>query len=222
LHRRHAVTTESIHRVIELHAATRGDLVAIAGPNRDCSYRELNYGANALARHLMASGFRRGRHARVTMPRGIDLATALLAILKAGGSYSWSDPERDQDCIGSSEPHGVSIETGVDGAETRYLYLDVRRLLAERVSSCPNLPIVTRHTDIACVLHQSGAAAVMVPHATITALRARAVTHPTRWTGEPGAFALWMALMAGTTALLDASAEASAPRENQTAATAAA
>jgi hypothetical protein len=146
------------------------------------------------------------------MPRGIDLATALLAILKAGGSYSWNDPERDPDRIVSSEPHGVSIATGDDGAETRYLYLDVTRLLAERVSSCPNLPIVTRHTDIACVLQQGGAPAVMVPHATITALRARAVTHPTRWTGEPGAFDLWMALMAGTTALL----------ENHTAATAAA
>jgi hypothetical protein len=203
-----AVTTESIHRVIEHHAATRGDLVAIADQNRACSYRELNYRANALARHLMAHGFRRGRHACVTMPRGIDLATALLAVLKAGGSYTWGDPQR----IGSSGPHGVSIESGATGAETRYLYLDVTPVLAEPSSCCPNLPIVTRHTDIACVLHEAGTAAVSVPHATIAALRARAVTHPTRWIGDSSAFDLWMALMAGTTALL----------ENQTAATAAA
>ena len=212
------MTTESIHRVIEHRAATGGDLVAIADRNRACSYRELNYRANALARHLMANGFHRGRHASVTMPRGIDLATALLAVLKAGGSYTWSDPERSV----SSEPHGISIETGGDAAERRYLYLDVAAVLGERVSGCPNLPIMTRHTDIACILHENGTAPVSVPHATITGLRARAVTHPTRWNGDSSAFDLWMALMAGTTALVDASAETSAARDDQTAAIAAA
>ena len=147
----------------------------------------------------MARGFHRGGHASVTMPRGIDLATALLAVLKAGGSYTWSDPERSV----SSEPVGVSIETGADGVETRYLYLDVTPVLAERVSCSPNLPIMTRHTDIACILPENGIPAVRVPHATITALRARAVTHPTRWNGDSSAFDLWMALMAGTTALVD-------------------
>jgi hypothetical protein len=166
----------------------------------------------------MARGFHRGRHACVTMPRGIDLATSLLAVLKAGGSYTWSDPEQSV----SSEPLGVSIETGTDGAETRYLYLDVTPVLAERVSSCPNLPIVTRHTDIACVLHEKGTPTVSVPHATITALRARAVTHPTGWNGDSSAFDLWMALMAGTTALVDASARDSAATDDQTAAIAAA
>jgi non-ribosomal peptide synthetase component F len=193
------VTNESIHRVIEHHAATRGDLMAIAGPDRARSYRELNYGANALARYLVAQGFRRGRHACVRMPRGIDLATILLAILKAGGAYTWSDPERTE----SSDPAGLSICAGTHGQETRYLHLDVTSALAEPVSCCPNLPILTRATDVACVLLESGGPPVMVPHATITALRSRAVTHPTPWTGEPGAFDLWMALMAGTTALVE-------------------
>lgn len=211
------MATESIHRVIEHHAATGGELVAISDRHRACSYRELNYRANALARHLMASGFHRGRHVFVTMPRGIELATVLLAVLKAGGSYTWADPERSE----SSQPQGVAIETGTDGAETRYLHLDVTTVLAEQVSCCPNLPIMTRHTDIACILHD-GTAAVSVPHATITALRARAVTHPTRWNGDSSAFDLWMALMAGTTALVDASAEASAASNDETAAIAAA
>jgi hypothetical protein len=193
------VTNESIHRVIEDHATTRGDAIAIAGPDRACSYRELNYAANAIARRLMACGFRRGRHASVRMPRGIDLATILLAILKAGGSYTWSDPERSE----SADPAGVSICAGTDREETRYLRLDMTSALVEPVSCCPNLPILTRATDAACVLSEGGHPPVIVPHATITALRSRAVTHPTRWTGEPGALDLWMALMAGTTALVD-------------------
>jgi hypothetical protein len=199
LHNRQTVTNESIHRVIERHAATRGALVAVADRDRSCSYRELNFAANSLARHLIAQGFRRGGHACVRMARGIDLATVLLAVLKAGGSYTWSDPDQ----IGSSGPEGVSISTGVDGAETRYLHLDVTSLLSEQLSSCPNLPILTRGTDIACVLVDGDRPAVMVPHATITALQSQAVTHPTPWVGEPGAFDLWMALMAGTTAVVE-------------------
>ena len=84
LHRGKAVTTESaIHRVIEQHAVTRGELMAIVDRDRSCSYRDLNYRANALARRLHAHGFRRGGHACVRLPRGINLATTLLAILKA-------------------------------------------------------------------------------------------------------------------------------------------
>lgn len=190
---------ESIHRVIEQHAATRGALIAIADRDRSCSYRELNYTANALARYLIARGFHRGGHACVRMARGIDLAAVLLAVLKAGGSYTWSDPDR----TACSAPHGVSISTAVEETETRYLHLDVTAVLADRVSSCPNLPILTRGTDIACVLQDGDRPAVIVPHATITALRSKAVTHPTPWLGEPGAFDLWMALMAGTTAIVE-------------------
>jgi hypothetical protein len=199
LHRPAAVTNESIHRVIEQHAATRGAFTAVVDRDRGCSYRELNYGANALARHLIAQGFRRGGHACVRMPRGVDLANVLLAVLKAGGSYTWTDPEH----CGSSDPDGLSISTGVDDAEIRYLHLPVTSVLADRISSCPNLPIVARGTDIACVLEDGGRPPVMVPHATITALRSQAVTHPTPWVGEPGAFDLWMALMAGTTAVVE-------------------
>jgi hypothetical protein len=194
------VTNESIHRLIEWHAATHGGLVAIADRDRRCSYRELNYAANGLARHLVAQGFRRGGHACVRMPRGINLATVLLAVLKAGGSYTWSDPERIE---AASEPDGVSISTGVGGAEARYLHLEVTPLLAECPGSCPNLPILTRGTDVACVLQDGARPAVIVPHATMTALRSTAVTHPTPWAGEPGAFELWMALMAGTTAVVE-------------------
>lgn len=180
--------------------------MAIVDRDRSCSYRDLNYSANALARHLHAHGFRRGGHACVRLPRGLDLATTLLAILKAGGSYTWSDPER----VDSSEPEGVSIAVRMDGAETRYLHLDVAFVAPERLACCPNLPILTRGTDIACVLQDDGRPAVMVPHATITALRSRAVTHPTSWIGEPGALDLWMALMAGTTAIVEEQTAASA------------
>ncbi len=199
--------TTAIHRIIEQQAATRGDLVAVLDHEHSRSYRDLNHNANAVARHLMAAGFRRGATALVRLPRGVDLATVLLAVLKAGGAYTWIDPDRTAD----DTPRGVSFLVDGRGSEARYLHLDLSQVLAQRVACSPNLPILTRGTDIACVLPEGdGAAPVMIPHATITALRSRAVTHPTPWTGDAAGLDLWMALMAGTTAVVESEAADSA------------
>ena len=196
--------TGAIHRVIEQHAATRGDLVAVLDTDRAISYRELNYAANAVARHLVARGFRRGTRATVSLPRGIDLAVVLLAVLKAGGCYTWNDPER------TGAPEGVSFAIRSSGSEDQYLHLDLTPVLDERVRCSSNLPILTRGRDLACVIEGGGGPAVMVPHATISALRSRAIPHPTRWRGDAGAFDLWVALMAGTTAIVESHAAAMA------------
>lgn len=199
------VETGAIHRIIEQHAAGRGDLHAVVDGQRAVSYRELNYAANGVARHLMTAGFRRGGYATVRMPRGIDLAIVLLAILKAGGSYRWSDPEREP----SDGPCGVSLSCGSSHGEWRFLHVDVSRLLSAPIAYSPNLPIVSRGADVACVLDDgSGASPALVPHATIAALKAQAVPHPTPWTGDAGAFDLWMALMAGTSAVVQGQAAA--------------
>lgn len=200
LHPIRCVMTASIHRVIEQHAATRGNLPAVVDGTCTISYRELNATANAVARHLMAAGFRRSGHATVRMPRGVDLAITLLAVLKAGGAYTWDDPDRHA----SPMPIGVSFSTGVVGSEEQYLHLDLAPVLRERLACSPNLPVLTRGTDVACILREcDGSPAVIVPHATIAALRSKAVPHPTPWVGDAGAFELWMALMAGTTAIVE-------------------
>lgn len=191
--------TTGVHRIIEQQAAIRGDLVAVLDRERSCSYRELNQTANAIARHLMTAGFRRGGRAIVCLPRGVQLATVLLGVLKAGGAYTWIDPERASD----AGPRGVSFAVENCGHEEKYLHLDMSAVFEQRVACSPNLPILTRGTDVACILADNGAPAVMIPHATITALQSRAVTHPTPWTGDAAALDLWMALMAGTTAVVE-------------------
>jgi non-ribosomal peptide synthetase component F len=197
--------TTAIHRVIEQHAATRGDLPAIVDSHRTCSYRELNATANGIARQLMARGLRRCGHVHVVMRPGVDLGIVLLAVLKAGGCYTWTNP----DTLTLAVPNGVSISVGGNGIEDQYRHVDVASLLSEPAAHSANLPILSRGTDIACVLEDgTGAPAVLVPHDTITTLRSQAVTHPTKWTGEPGAFELWLALMAGTTAIVEDQAAA--------------
>ena len=111
--------TRAIHRIIEQHAAVRGDAPALLGDGRMLSYRDLNQRANAVARCLLAHGFRRGATALINMPRSFDLAVICLGVLKAGGAYAWLDCD-------PSWPRGISIPQRDDaGDELKVLAIDV-------------------------------------------------------------------------------------------------
>jgi len=196
--------TPGVHRIIEHHAATRGDEAALIGADRTLSYRELNQRANALARRLLACGFRRGSRAIVRMARSPELAVVLLAILKAGGAYTWLGRDSDD-----AWPDGVSIVQREAGDECGHLALDLRQALLAPSSPGPNLPILTRASDVACVLPaRHGDPAVLVPHSTIASLRTCPMPDVARWSHEPAALDLWVPLMAGATVWLAASAAA--------------
>jgi hypothetical protein len=64
--------------------------------------------------------------------------------------------------------------------------------------------VITRETDVACVLRDgSGEAAIAVPHATIIAMTSCAGGERSRFTGEAGAFDLWVPLMIGAVAIVE-------------------
>jgi len=196
--------TSAIHRVIEQHSARRGDSIALVHGDRSLTYRDLNQRANARARQLIAHGFRRGSLAVVRMEHSLELAVTLLAVLKAGGAYSWLEGDE-----GGSWPAGVSIVLDEGGDQQRCLAVDIAG--DGPMHSAPNLPIVTRVSDVACVLRdQNGMPSILVPHETITALHVQPIPAHTRWGAEPGALDLWLALMAGSTAVLVADAVESA------------
>lgn len=198
--------TLGIHRVIEQHAATHPDAVALLDGDRTLTYRELNRRGNVVARHLMDQEFRRGSQAVVRMDPSLELAVILLGVLKAGGAYTWLDEDAD-----GSWPPGVSVVQDDGCAELRCRAMDITRAALEPAPPCPNLPLVTRAGDVACVLRGGrGLPAVLVPHATITALRGRPVPAVAPWAGEPGALDLWITLMAGGSAIVSAGAIASA------------
>jgi non-ribosomal peptide synthetase component F len=198
----------AIHRIIEQRAATQGDLAAISDTGVSLSYRELNRRANCVARHLIAHGFRRGALATLRLPRSLETAIVLLGVLKAGGAYLLID---DEEGVRMGWPAGVSFSQKAQGSqgdaeEVRYLAIDVTAALTHPASSCANLPILTRGSDVACVLPASDdAPAVLVPHETIAALQIDPASRFVPWTGEPGALDLWIALMTGATATLGGS-----------------
>ena len=189
----------TVHRIIEEQASRDGDRVAIADADVTLSYRQLNQRANAFARYLVASGFRRGSLATVRLERSPDAAIVLLGILKAGGKYSLID----DDGAPSEWPGGVCFQIGTTDEECRQ-QIDVSSALALPAGSVANLPILARGEDIACVLQGgNGSPQVLVPHATIASLQLKPAPRIVTWTGEPGALDLWMALMTGATVALD-------------------
>lgn len=196
--------TTAIHRIIEQHAAVRGDAPALLDDGRSLTYRDLNQRANAVARCLLAHGFRRGSIALINMPRSFDLAVMCLGVLKAGGAYAWLDCD-------PSWPRGISIPQH-DGAgdELEVLAIDVTGAIATPSRSSANLPILTRGTDIACVIGGLDPRAVLVPHSTVTALLAKPVPPQTPWSDDSGALDLWVGLMAGATVTMAPQAQLTA------------
>jgi len=79
----------------------------------------------------------------------------------------------------------------------RYLTIDLSRALRQPLQASPNLPVLTRGSDTACVLKKDGAD-IIVPHATIAALRDRTMSLSTAWPGDAGVFDVWLPLMSGT------------------------
>jgi hypothetical protein len=207
----------AVHRIVEQQAATRGDLPAIVCGADVATYRDLNFRANAIARHLIAAGFCRGGHALIDVTPGIELAAVLLAVLKAGGAYTWLGssaraPWRAAVAVsfdvGRAPQRNVNREPQGgpgDDACASHRPIDLTVVLGQPLRPGPNLPILTRPTDPACVLAvDGGAPSLVVPHATIAALRRSSL--PSRlhiWEGDPSTFDLWTGLMAGATLSVD-------------------
>lgn len=190
---RDIVVNVTIHRLVEQQAAVCGDVFAYLDGQRALTYRDLNARANALARALVACGFKRGAVAAIRMPTSAELAVTLLGVLKAGGAYRLFELG-DERC-----PEGISsIDDHEEGL--RFRPLEVMHVLDAEPAPSPNLPILTRGGDIACVLMPAGAgAAVLVPHSTIAALRQRPLTDDVQWSAGGDPLDLWMALMTGAT-----------------------
>ena len=186
-----------VHRIIERQSAVAGDRVAIECDDASVTYRQLNQRANAVARELISLGLRRGAHAVVHMERSPELAVALLAILKAGAAYTWVDAARPD----GRWPYGVSL---LNNGLAKPIVVDTS-LLMSGTRTAPNLPIITRAEDTACVLPEmDGRAAVLVQHATIAMLQGHPTSARSAWSGDATAVDLWLPLMAGAIVSVDA------------------
>ena len=82
----------AVHELFEEQAARMPAATALVCEGQSLSYDELNARANRLAHYLKARGVGPDQLVAVRLPRSVDLITALLGVLKAGGAYLPLDP----------------------------------------------------------------------------------------------------------------------------------
>ncbi|MCG6573322.1 amino acid adenylation domain-containing protein [Pseudomonas sp. AF32] len=86
-----------LHQLIETHAATTGDAIALTFEGQHLSYADLNRQANRLAHRLIAEGVGPDVLVGIAAERTPQMIIGLLAILKAGGAYVPLDPAYPSD-----------------------------------------------------------------------------------------------------------------------------
>ncbi|KOG33449.1 non-ribosomal peptide synthetase [Streptomyces resistomycificus] len=87
------VPTTTFHRMFEARAAETPDAVAVTDTRTSLTYGQLDARAARLARALTSQGAGPGQIVAFALPRSVDLAVAVLAVLKAGAAYLPLDPE---------------------------------------------------------------------------------------------------------------------------------
>jgi hypothetical protein len=114
----------------------------------------------------------------------------LLAILKTGAAYSWERP--DDSAVDVAGTEGVSIMSAVGGVEQCRLPIVTHH---DDSRPQPNLPVLTRGSDIACVL--PGSSPMLIPHGTVSALHVDPAGPSAAWTPHEETIGIWLTLMAG-------------------------
>ncbi|MEY8879464.1 MAG: condensation domain-containing protein, partial [Leptothrix sp. (in: b-proteobacteria)] len=81
-----------MHTAFVQQASRTPQRIAVTSGDRHLSYLELDQRSNRLAQALRQRGVRRGDRVGLCLTRGVDMVTALLAVLKAGAAYVPLDP----------------------------------------------------------------------------------------------------------------------------------
>ncbi|MFP1953471.1 amino acid adenylation domain-containing protein, partial [Lonsdalea quercina] len=76
-----------LHQQFEAQARREPQAIALVFGEQRLSYDELNRRANQLAHALMAQGVGPESRVAISLPRGVEMVVAVLAVLKAGGGY---------------------------------------------------------------------------------------------------------------------------------------
>ena len=148
----------TVHELVEAQAARRPDATALIFGERRLTYGELNERANQLAHYLRRRGVGLEMRVGVLLEPSIEFVVALLAILKAGGSYVPLDfgyPKSRREFILADADVKLLLTTRGQaelGDQTEVIYLDEQFETESRA----NLETNTTAEDLAYVMYTSG------------------------------------------------------------------
>lgn len=70
-------------------------------PQREFTYQQIHEASNVVAHYFLQRGIERGEVVMIYAYRGVDLCVAILAVLKAGATFSVVDPAYESFTIGT-------------------------------------------------------------------------------------------------------------------------
>ncbi|MEV5975364.1 condensation domain-containing protein, partial [Streptomyces sp. NPDC051921] len=184
-----------VHEMFSRRAAATPDATALVFEDRRVSYGELEERSNRMARHLIASGVRRGDVAGVYLPRSVDLVVAVLGLLKAGGTYTMLDPEfpveRISVVLGQTGARLVVTESALSGRLDGYSEVVIDRDAAV-IAALDVSPLerIATPADAACVMFTSGSTGT--PKGVVSPHRAVVGTLTNQRTLPVGADEVWL------------------------------
>ena len=153
--------TDSVVSLFEQQATQTPDAVAFVYADQSITYTELNQRANQLAHYLQSVGVNSEDLIGIALPRSIDMAVSLLAVMKAGAAFLPLDSSypaaRLQHMLTASQTSLV-ITTSNDAAVLPPVQTICLDELADDLTNMPTtaLDIVVSPQQLAYVLFTSG------------------------------------------------------------------
>ena len=125
--------SECFPQMFEAQVERTPDAVALSMGQETLRYGELNARANQLARYLRTLDVRPGVVVGICLERSLEMVIALMAVLKAGGTYVPLDPEYPRDRLRfMAEDAAVAIVLTSEGLSDRFDSRSCRMLCLDR------------------------------------------------------------------------------------------
>jgi amino acid adenylation domain-containing protein len=154
---------KTLAAIFEEQVRLHPDAIAVSYGEVSLTYAELSSRANRLARFLRSQGVRPGSIVAFSMPRSIEAAVCVLAIVKSGGAYLPLDPEYPPARLSFMLADAGAKQLFVATAQSQqFTTPDIQTTVVDdtlsnfRLHDDAPLDDVNQPEDIACVLYTSG------------------------------------------------------------------
>jgi amino acid adenylation domain-containing protein len=149
-----------IHQLFEIQAQQRPSAIAVTSAGRQLTYGDLDQQSDRLAVHLQSLGVGPGDLVAVCVERSVEMAVALLGVLKAGGAYLPLDPsfppERLEFILEDARPRALIAQTSLP--DKRFVFRGPR-VFMDRFPEAVKQSVPSHHQEeagLAYVLYTSG------------------------------------------------------------------